>query len=104
MSDSLKRLIEAVKEQGLTRTQLENYRDEMTSLFGDMALAMADCEKAEAVYFIVQKNREPDKSDVAIKRLWNVTEQGQRQIDLKHGLKALEKLLSSIRSRIFSIY
>lgn len=100
----LKSLIEAVKEQGLTRTQLEDYRDQMTSLFASMALEMAEIEKAEALYFMAHTAEGPAKTDISVKRSWAITTNGLRQIELKHSLKALEKLLSSLKSRIFSIY
>lgn len=93
-------LFEAVKESNLTKTQLEDYHTQLTKLFADMHLAAADLEKAEAIFY----NEKPEKTDIATKRKWAVTEQGQRQIQIKHSLKATEKMLGSVKNRIYSQY
>lgn len=95
-------LLEAVKEKQLTKTQLEELRDAMTHLQSTMMLEMADLEKAEALYFY--KHKQPDVSDVSIKRNWGATMEGQRLIELKRFSKALAGELSSIKSRIFAQY
>jgi hypothetical protein len=61
---------------------------------------MADLEKAEALYFIGSEL----PSDVAKKRAWNATTSGQRLIELKHYSKGAEKVLSSLKSRLYSVY
>lgn len=106
---NLKELIEAVKEKNLTKTQLGEYRDDMTNLFASVALEMAESEKTEALYFLEVKalyrdNNQPQPTDIAIKRQWRGEPRGQRQIELKYSLKALEKMLSSLKSRIYSMY
>lgn len=96
----LKALIEAVKEPGLTKTQLEAYSDELTKLFAMLHLELAELEKEEALYLTNFKL----ESGIATKRAWNVTQAGQRLIELDHYVKITEKLLSSVKHRIYSTY
>lgn len=103
----LEQLFESVKEKNLTKTDLESYRDDLTNLFASMQLEMAELEKLEAVYFLQMKQSTPsDKelTDVSIKRMWRGSLQGQRLIELNRYQKATEKVLSSLKSRIFAIY
>lgn len=103
----LSELFEKVKEKNLTKTTLEEYRDDLTNLYAQMMFELAELEKTEALYFMALKNASPtdkDISDVAIKRLWRATPQGQRLIELNRYHKATEKILSSLKSRIFAQY
>ena len=93
-------LIQAVKEPNLSKQQLEDYRDALASLSAEMSLEMAEIEKAEAVY--LDASEEPKA--VFSQRKWDVTEKGQRQITLKHSLRAIDKLYSSIKSRLYSLF
>lgn len=95
-------LFKAVKEQHLSKGQLEAYEQQLAHLFADMNLEMAEIEKEEAVFFY--ERTKPDVSDISIKRAWRVTEKGQRQILLKRYLAATSKVLSSIKSRIYQQY
>ena len=88
----------AVKEQNLTKSQLEAYHTELTSLFAQMNLEMAELEKEEAMFFLEKK----EASDVATKRAWRGTKEGQRLIELVRYSKATEKVLSSLKSRLYS--
>lgn len=96
----LKALIEAVKEPSLTKTQLEDFHSQLTNLFALAHLELADREKEEALFFEASE----EKTDIATKRKWNITVSGLRLIELKHITKALEKLLSSIKNRMYSTY
>ena len=95
-------IIMAVKEQNLSKDKLEQYRDTLANLYAEMKLENADIEKEEAKYFFERTN--PETSDVSIKRKWRATEMGQRQILLKNYFRAMDKLLDSLRSRLYSIY
>lgn len=101
-------LFEAVKEKNLTKTQLEDYHASLTSLFAQMHLEMANLEKIEAIFFLDSKRKSVEVNkeitDIGIKRAWNASEGGQRLIELKHFTKATEKILSSVKSRIYSQY
>lgn len=95
-------LFEAVKEEHLGKDQLEKYRDELSSLYADMQIEMAGIEKAEAMFFY--DKTAPDVTDISIKRRWLASDTGQRKILLNRYLKATEKILSSLKSRLYSVY
>ena len=97
---TLKELIKAVDENNLTKPQLEEYRDKLANLAALMQLELADLEKAEALFFLENKQ----DTDVATKRAWKGSAKGQRMIELTHYYKAAEKILSSLKSRLYSIY
>ena len=103
-------LIEAVKEENLTKTQLEAYHTEITYLDNLMRMEIAPLEKEEALWFQAHKYEqtgsqiEKQRTDIDIKREWRATVQGQRQIELSHYLKVTPKLLQSLKTRLYSIY
>lgn len=96
----LKELLLKVNEKQLSKEQIEAYRDELANLFALMQLELADLRKAKAIYFIEKR----EKTDVATERNWAVTKEGQREIELSHYCKAVEKILSSLKSRLYSVY
>lgn len=96
----LRDLIIAVKEKNLSTEQIEAYRDELVNLFALMQLELADIRKAKALYFIDKKL----ETDRATERAWAVTKEGQREIELSHYSKATEKILSSLKSRLYKLY
>lgn len=98
---TLQELIISVKEKNLSKDQLENYRDELSGLFAQMQLEMADLEKAEAIYL---ENWEEQMTAVARKNKWKATQQGQRLIVLKRYCLATKEMLNSLKSRLYSIY
>lgn len=103
----LQQLIEKVKEENLTKTQLEQYHTEITYLDNLMRMEIAPLEKEEAQFFIRHNTGEINGQrapDILMKRLWRATEKGQRQIELSHYLKVTPKLLQSIKTRLYSIY
>jgi len=93
-------LIKQVNEKQLTKDQLEKYRDDLANLFAQMQFEMADLRKAKAIYFVEKR----EKTDIGTERTWAVTKEGQREIELSHYCKATEKILSSLKSRLYSIY
>ena len=99
---TLLELFQAVKEKTLTKNELESSHSELSHLFADMSVEMAEIEKQEALFFY--EKTKPDVSDISIKREWRATEKGQRQILLKRYLGATSKILSSIKSRMFEFY
>ena len=88
----------SIKEQNLSKDVLENYYSELTSLYTEMELKMAVLEKEEAIYL----NECEEKTRSGAERIWFAGVQGQEQIDLKHNIRAIEKLMSSIKHRIYS--
>ena len=100
MQISLKDLIVAVKEKNLTKTELEFYRDDLANVAALMHIEMAELEKEEALF----RDACPEETDAAKKRKWKATPRGLRQIEIKNYLRACDKMLSSLRSRLYSIY
>jgi hypothetical protein len=96
---TLTELILQVKEKNLSKDQLEDYRDQMSQLFAEMMLEMAELEKLEAIFM------EKTESTVArAKVIWKATKEGQRLIVLKRYCLAVKELLNSLKSRLYSIY
>lgn len=96
---TLPELFKAVKERNLTKDQLEDYRDQLSGLFADMQLEMAELEKQEALY-----PQEDFDSAVARKNAWKATREGQRLIELKRYCIGIKEILNSLKSRLYSIY
>lgn len=100
----LKELIEAVKEKSLTKDQLENYRDDMSNLYAQMQFELAEIEKLKALFFENLKLANERTPDIAIKRHWQSTKEGLREIELKRYCLATKEMLNSLKSRLYSIY
>jgi len=96
----LKELLLKVNEKQLSKENLEAYRDELANLFALMMLEKSDIVKNKALYFIDHKA----KTDKETERNWAVTKEGQREIELAHYCKAVEKILSSLKSRLYQVY
>jgi len=101
---TLTELIVAVKEKNLDKDQLESYRDQMSHLFADMQIELAELEKSEALFLEHEQNAEDRPSVAQSKINWKSTEQGQRLIVLKRYCLATKELLNSLKSRLYSIY
>lgn len=90
-------LIKNVREQNLSKEKLEGYHIELTCLYAEMCDRAGNLEKEEALY--LAECNEPTKAGA--QRKFNVTQSGLELITLKHNLRAVEKLASSIRSRAY---
>ena len=99
MSKLLK-LFEAVKEESLTKDQLENYHKELSELYASMHLEMGEIKKRKGMYMLPN----PELSGVAITRKWAGTNDGQREIELKSYIRATATVLRSIKNRLYLIY
>lgn len=101
---TFRELLLAVEEKNLTKTQLEDFRGEMTHLHSKMQLELADVEKASALFYDAEKTANPDATDVSIKRKWKATKEGLREIELNRYIKTAIKELDNLKSRLYSIY
>lgn len=97
----LSELIIAVKEQNLTKTELESYRDQLSSLFAEMMFEMAEIEKDEALYM---NGKDREESVANRKITWKATANGQRLIVLKRYALATKAMLSSLKDRLYNHY
>ena len=100
---TLKDLILAVKEKNLSKEQLESYSDQMSMLFAEMELELAEVEKAKAIFFEDEKIGKEKVSDISVKRSWSATDKGFREIELKRYLLATKELILSLKSRTFRL-
>lgn len=97
----LKELILAVKEKNLSKDQLEAYRDDLSGLYAQMQMEMAEIEKEEALFMDSME----EKDTVAKRQVnWKASVSGQRLIVLKRYCLATKELLNSLKSRLYSIY
>lgn len=93
-------LILAVKEEHLTKTDLEQYRDDLANITADFFIEMADLEKLEALF----PQLDDKETEANRKRRWKMTVEGQRQITLKNYIRASKEILSSLRNRLYNFY
>lgn len=96
----LLQLFQEIKDENLNKDQLESYHKELSSLYADMQLRMGEIEKEEAIYL----DQSLETTAVMASRKWAVTEHGQEQIELKRQIKATEKIIASVKSRLYNIY
>lgn len=92
-------VIQKVREQNLTKTELENYFDEISVLLAEMLIEASELEKEEALFLA---NREQGESVISKKVEFKATTAGQRLIVLKRYISATKTLLASIKNRIYS--
>ena len=93
-------LIKQVNDKTLSREQLEEYRDNLVVLFAQMQLELADLKKKEAIYLLEHKK----DTNVETQREWDATKEGQREIELRYYSKATEKMVSSLKDRVYRLY
>lgn len=95
--------LKAVREENLTKTQLEAYHTILSGLYGDIQIEIAELKKAKAIFF-VEYDKENATPDVKIKRIWDASEKGQRLMTLESYAKATRTQLQSLKSRLYSSY
>ena len=96
---TLKETLAAVKDKKLSKEQIEDFYGDLTHLYSSVCLELSDLKKKEAFYFIDHKA----ESDVATKRLWRVTPEGQRMIELEMYKNVIPRELASLKNRIYAL-
>ncbi len=84
-----------IREENLTKTELENFRDQLAVLLAEFQLEMAQLEKLEALYM---NGKGPDETAISRKI------EGQRLIDLKRWASATKTMMTSLRDRLYNFY
>ena len=97
MTITIQDIIKSVKEQNLDKYQLENYASMLDVLQAEYELQLADIEKAEAMFLA----NCGEKTRAGATTKWEASEQGQKGIELKRQLRAISKLASSVKTRIY---
>jgi len=95
----LKETLAAVKDKKLTKEQIEDFYADLTHVYSSVCLELADIKKREAFYFIDHK----EDTDVATKRKWRVTPDGQRMIELEMYKNVIPRELASLKNRIYAL-
>ena len=93
-------LFKAVREENLTKDQLERYRDEMADLYSQMHLELGEVKKKKAIFTLAY----PEETNALTLRKWSGTIEGQREIELKSYIRATAPILSSLKSRLYNVY
>lgn len=93
-------LFKAVQERNLSKDKLEEYRDDLSNLYALMQLELAEIRKAKALHIF----ESAEKTIAAKEAAWAASEKGQREIELAHYIKGTEKILSSLKSRLYQVY
>lgn len=90
-------IILGIKEGNLTKDQLEDYSSMLDILQAELELELADKEKECALFLA----RSEEKTRAGAERAWDATEFGQKEIELKRQIRAISKLASSVKTRIY---
>lgn len=98
----IKKLLEEVKEKFLDKDKLESYHSALSNIYAEIQFEIADIKKLRAKFYFERGGK--DVSDVSIKRSWEITEDGLKLIELEASVKAISKILSSLRSRLYNVY
>jgi len=94
----LTELITAVKDENLSKEQLEDYFSVACQLRTEISMRLADLLKKEAL-FMANKS----EGSVASKKVaWKGSEDGQRLIELKSYSAAIKSMLDGLKNRIYS--
>lgn len=96
---TLKEALVKVRDQNLSKTELEFYFDEISILLAHLYEEAADLEKEEAMFLA---DRIEGESVISKKVSWKATPQGQRLIVVKRWISATKTVLGSVRNRIYS--
>lgn len=96
----LKDLLEQVKQENLSKGELERLHIAFTDFYSICMLEKSELEKKEALFFL----NHTEKSDVAASRKWKGSTEGLRLLELDNYAKVIGKNLQSIKSRLYSIY
>jgi hypothetical protein len=90
-------IIKGIKEEHLGKEQLENYSSMLDVLSAEMEIELANVEKQEAMF--IANCGEKTRAGAITK--WDSSELGQKEIELKRNLRAVSKLASSVKTRIY---
>lgn len=90
-------IIKSIKEENLTKDKLEAYSSMLDILGAELELELGAIEKQEAMF--LANCEEKTRSGATTK--WESTEAGQKEIELKRNIRAISKLASSVKTRIY---
>ena len=97
----LEEAILKIREENLSKGDLEMYHLALCSLLYDMKQEVATLEKAKAIFMA---NKGANQSVADRKTEWGGTPQGQRLIEMKANVSGTSTMVGSIKTRLYSIY
>lgn len=95
----LEQTLEAVKDEGLDKEQLENYFSKLSQLRADIRIELAKVQKERALFILKNKELKMNQREAE----WRGSELGQREIDLKAYVASLKDALEGIKVRIYAL-
>jgi len=99
---NLTEIFKGIREDKLNRSDLEMYEQKLAGIYSDYMLEIGSLKKERALYFL--ERQRPEITDISIRRLWDASQNGQRLIELEANVKAVARMSSSIKSRIYQSY
>ena len=96
---NLTEIFTSIREEKLGRTQLEMYEQKLAGIYADYMIEIGSLKKERALYFL--ERQRPEVTDISIRRQWDAEPSGQRLIEWECNVKAISKMLSSVKSRIY---
>ena len=97
MNISITDIIKTIKEDKLDKFKLEEYSSMLDVLCAEYELELGNVEKEEAL-FLADCG---EKTRAGATTKWEASELGQKEILLKRQLRAISKLSSSVKTRIY---
>ena len=108
---SVKSLQDLGEVEVLTPQQTDLYRTKLAALYALLSEEMGQLEKVKPIEWLQIKNytaedvlRDKPLSDKHTDTVYDATEKGQRRVELKFHLKALEKMISALASRMHRLH
>ena len=95
----LLQLFQEVKDENLTKEQVEDYYKKLRELRADIKLELAGLTKKRAMFMLAV----PTESVAQRKVNWQGTEEGQREIELKAYVSATSDHIESLKTRIYAL-
>lgn len=97
----LEEALKKVREEDLSKQELENYHLALSGLLADMKIEVASLEKAKAIFM---SKKEAGQSVADRKVDWGGTTDGQRLIEMKGKVSATTTMVGSLKTRLYSVY
>lgn len=94
---TIQEIIKNIKEENMTKDKLEEYSSMLDILCAEYELELAEVEKSDALFLASCE----EKTRAGAERIWNASPLGQKEILLKRQLRAISKLASSVKTRIY---
>lgn len=98
---TIKEFAEAIQENKNLPTKLDDLNLEMAAKYGMMSEIAKELQLEKAEFTTNLKfSQEKPLSDSFVNQKWLTTEGGKKEIRLKYEMRALEKMMSAIKSSI----